>query len=117
MVLALVFVAGFAGGMVTTRIAVRHFVQRVIRDPQVLRDKIERRIALRLRLDPAQRAKAHEVLVETQQQLKDLRGEFEPRFLAVMDRAQSEIAATLTPEQRRRFEQLQAENRHWWQSK
>ena len=115
--IALIFLAGFAVGAVTTRVAVRHFVLRVIRDPNVMRERVEHRIASRLRLDAAQRAKVHEIMIETQGQLKGLRTEFQPRFLAIMEHSQSEIAAVLRPDQFRRFEQFQSENRGWWQAR
>ena len=39
--IALIFLAGFAVGAVATRVAVRHFVLRVIRDPNVMRERVE----------------------------------------------------------------------------
>ena len=117
LLLFLVFVAGFAGGIVTTRVAVRHFVLHVVRDPDFMRERIEHRISMRLRLDSQQRTKVHEILLETQGELKTLRGEFQPRFHSILDQAQSKIASELTPEQREGFERLQRENRIWWQGK
>ena len=111
--LFLVFAAGFAGGSVSTRLAVRHVIQRAVKDPDFMRERIEHSMAVRLRLDTQQRAKAHEVLLETQDELKNLRAEFQPRFQSVMNHAQSEIAAVLTPEQRHRFERFREENRVW----
>src|SRR3974390_1408711 len=113
----LVFLAGFAGGVVATRVAVRHFVLHVVRDPDFMRERIEHRISTRLRLDASQRAKVHEILLDTQGELKNLRGEFQPRFHSILNGAQSQIAAELTPEQRERFERLQRENRIWWQTR
>jgi len=113
----LVFIAGFAGGIVTTRVAVRRFVLHVVRDPDFMRERIEHRTSTRLSLDPQQRTKLHEILLETQGELKTLRGEFQPRFHSILDQAQSKIATELTPEQRERFERLQRENRIWWQGR
>jgi len=115
LLLLLVFLAGFAGGIVVTRITVRHVIQRMARDPDYMRDRIEHRMAARLRLDSQQRAKVHEVLIETQGQLKDLHAEFQPRFREIMNHAQAEIVATLTPQQRQRFERFKEENRVWFQ--
>jgi len=117
LLIALVFLAGFAGGVVATRIAVRHFVLQVVRDPDFMRDRIEHRISAHLRLDPQQRTKVHEILLETQGELKTLRREFQPQFHSILDQAQSKISAELTPPQRERFERLQRENRVWWQAR
>ena len=113
LLIALVFLAGFAGGVVATRIAVRHFVLQVVRDPDFMRDRIEHRISVRLHLDAKQRIRVHEILSNTQSELKGLRGEFQPRFHAILNQAQSQIAAELTPAQRERLEGLERENRVW----
>ncbi len=55
LVLALVFLAGLALGVVATRIAVRKFVQTAITQPDKLRDRIELRMSRRLALTPEQR--------------------------------------------------------------
>jgi len=55
--------------------------------------------------------------LRTQSELKELRTEFQPRFMVIMNRAQTEIAADLTPDQRLRFQRFQEENRPWWQPK
>src|SRR5438093_53113 len=115
--LVLVFVAGFAGGVVVTRAVVRHTIRQALKNPDFLRAKIERRLVFALRLDAGQRVKVHEILANTQGDLKTLRGEFQPRFVAIMTRAQSEIAETLTPEQRKRFEKFQQENKTLWQAR
>jgi hypothetical protein len=114
LLLLLVFVTGFTGGVVATRMAVRHFVRQAIRDPDFMRTAVEKRIALRLRLNPEQRSKLHGVLLQTQGELKTLRLEFQPRFLTIINQAQTDIDAFLTPEQRARFDQLKVENRPWW---
>jgi hypothetical protein len=117
LVIILVFCAGFAGGVAVTRGVIRHIVRQVINNPDFMRDKIERRLAVRLRLDHDQREKVHDVLVHTQQEMKSLREDFQPRFFSIMSQAQSEISATLTPEQRRKFEEFQDENRQLWQKR
>ena len=115
--LFLVFFAGFAGGVAVTRGVVRHIVQQAVNNPDRFRDRIEARLASGLRLRPDQRAKVHEIFLHTHEDMKSLRGEFQPRFAAILDRAQSDIAATLTPEQREPFEKFKQENRHLWQTR
>ena len=111
----LVFCAGFAGGVVVTRGVIRHVVRQAIGNPDYVRDKVERRLAWKLKLDAAQRTRVHDILVGAQGDLKSLRSEFQPRFARIMGAAQTNIAATLSPEQQKRFEEFQSENRHLWQ--
>lgn len=115
LLILLVFVAGFASGIVVTRAAVRHFVHRAVQDPDFMRAKVAARLTVNLRLDREQRARVNTILLQTQRDLKDLRQEFQPRFYLILNQAQTNISATLTPAQRQRFEQFQQENRHWWQ--
>jgi len=114
--LLLVFMAGFGGGVVTTRVVIRHFVQHAIKDPDFMRHVVEKRMAARLLLDSTQREKLAGILLRTQSELKDLRGEFQPRFLAIMTDTQSQVADILSPAQRERLEKLKAEHEHWWQA-
>lgn len=117
LVILLVFCAGFAGGVVVTRGVIRHIVRQVVNNPDFMRETIEHRLAVRLHLDHDQRGKVHEVLVKTQRRMKSLREDFQPRFFSIMSEAQSEISDALTPEQREKFEQFQAENRHLWEKR
>ncbi len=113
-VLALVFAAGFAGGVATTRAVFRHFVQRAVKDPDFMRATIEKRAAMKLRLDAQQRDKLDAILRHTQTELKDLRGEFQPRFLEIISHTEAQVEDILTPAQKERFEKLRAEHQHWW---
>ena len=110
LLMALIFIAGFAAGAVVTRIAVRRFVQRAIVQPELLREKIERDLVRQLQLDTAQRGKVQKILMETHARIKALRREVQPQFAGVIRDSASEISAILTPEQRERFEKFRAEN-------
>ena len=117
LVIALVFLAGFGAGVVVTRGVTRHFIQQAVSNPDRVRDLIERRLATCLKLDEAQRAKAHGILMETQQQLRALRGEFAPRFQEIVTNAEVQIRGILNDEQQARFEKFREENRPLWQPK
>ena len=54
--------------------------------------------------------KLHEILSDAHAQLRDLRGEYQPQFFAVVSNASRRLSAILTPEQQARFEKLRAEN-------
>jgi sugar-specific transcriptional regulator TrmB len=111
LVLALVFAAGVVAGSVTTRLAVRHFVLKAIAQPETLRDRVERELVRRLDLTEAQKPKVHAALTRAQERLQALRAEFQPRLKEILDDAGDEIRATLTPEQRERFERFRAAHR------
>ena len=117
LVVAGVFVAGFAAGVVVTRGVVRHLVQRIVLHPERLRVLVEKRLTTRLRLDADQHRKVDQILAGTEGELKSLRQEFAPRFVAILTNAESEISGVLTPEQRERFKKFREENRQLWQPK
>jgi hypothetical protein len=112
LVVAGVFVAGFAAGAVVTRVVVRHLIERIATHPDRMRVLVEKRLTARLRLDPEQHRQVDQILTNTEGELKALRREFAPRFVSILTNAESEISALLTPEQRERFKKFREENRH-----
>jgi hypothetical protein len=110
LVLFLVFAAGFAGGVVTTRAVVRRAILSAAAHPESLQARIERRLDARLQLNDDQRDHVHQVLKDTQRDLRDLRLKYQPELVTVVDRGESNINAVLTPVQRRRFERYLDEN-------
>ena len=115
LVVALVFGAGFAAGVVVNRGVVRHFVRGIAMNPDRMRGLVEKRLTSRLRLDPEQHRQVSQILTNTEGELKALRREFAPRFVAILTNAESEVSALLTPEQREQFKKFREENRHLWQ--
>jgi uncharacterized protein YneF (UPF0154 family) len=110
LLLTLVFLAGFAGGIVATRIAVRHFVRQAMTKPELVRNKVERDLIRKLRLDAGQREQVRQILRRSHQQIQELRREFQPQFADILQATRKDISAVLTPAQQQRFEQFQAEN-------
>jgi saccharopine dehydrogenase-like NADP-dependent oxidoreductase len=110
LVVMLVFGAGFVAGVVTTRVVVHHIVMQIARNPNRLRDFIEKRMTVRLRLDARQRAQVDEILQRRQADLVALRGDFAPRFRGIMSNAETEISAVLTAEQRERFQKFREQH-------
>jgi len=111
LLVALVFIAGVVAGVVGTRIVVRHVVGEAISHPETVRPRIERNLALWLRLDADQRAKVHVILSDTHVQLESLRQEYRPKVILVLSNANDRITALLTPEQQVRFEKWKEKNR------
>ena len=112
LVILLVFVAGFAAGVVVTRAVVRRTVQTALTNPDRVRELIERRLAARMKLEAAQREKVHAALAESQ---RELRQEVAPRFRGILSNTEAQIAVVLTPEQRERFAKFKEENQRLWQ--
>jgi Spy/CpxP family protein refolding chaperone len=106
-----VFAAGTVFGVVGTRVVMRYTIRNMVSHPELVRERIELEMVRKLRLSPEQRRKVHQIMIETQSQLKDLRRESQPRFIAILSNTQAQISSVLTPEQRERFERLKEENR------
>ena len=115
LLLALVFVAGFAGGVVVTRVAVRHFVSQAIEDPGLVRTRIERLLVRNLDLDREQRRQVHEILMQSNARLRTLRQSVQPEFRTIIQDTRKDISAVLKPDQQKRFQRLQARTRRFWQ--
>jgi Spy/CpxP family protein refolding chaperone len=115
--LALIFAAGFSGGVVATRILVRRMVQVAVAHPEVTREvvrtNIEQNLFRKLRLDPEQRQQVHLILKDSHDKLRDIREEFQPKLNTVVLDARTNISAVLKPEQQKRFEEFLAENRQF----
>src|SRR4051794_1222016 len=95
LLLALVFLAGFAGGIVATRVAVRHFVRQAMDKPELVRNKVERDLNRKLRLDVGQREQVRQILRQSHEQLRKLRREYQPQFAGILQTTRKDIAAVL----------------------
>ena len=115
--LLLVFVAGVVVGVIGTRAAVRHVIKSVVANPDLVWTRIERALAADLKLNPEQRATVQQILAETHNQVRSLRTEYQPRFLPMIEKARADIAATLTPEQRAKFDKILKEKERLWKPK
>jgi Spy/CpxP family protein refolding chaperone len=115
--LVLIFVAGFAGGVVATRVVVRRMVAQAVAHPDATRDLVrtdfERNLARMLRLSPDQREKVHSILKDAHDRQRVLREEFQPQLNAIAVETRTNISSILRPEQQQRFEQFLADNRQF----
>ena len=108
-VLVLIFVAGFSGGVVATRMVVRHMVREARRNPetpQVLRTNIEQSLFRTLQLSPEKRKQVHEILRDSRDRRRPILDQFQPQLDALTIETRSNIFATLTPEQQKRFKEF-----------
>jgi len=109
--LVLVFGAGLVVGVVATRVVTRIVIRRALTHPELVRNRIERELARKLKLDAGQEAKVHVVLVDSQRQLRELRMEFQPQLSLILSNASAGISDTLNPEQLGKFEKMKEQNR------
>ena len=116
MLLALVFLAGLAVGVVGTRSATRRVIQQAIAHPERVQATVERDLTRKLRLDAGQQARLHDILTDTRGRLRGLRQEYQPRAAAALIEADEKLTALLTPEQQARYQKFKLENRPLWQS-
>ena len=114
LLIALVFLAGVAAGVVGTRMAIRHWINTAVQRPQNFQMLLERNLRWRLHLDAQQRVEAHRILTNARVQLRDLRQQYRPQVIAVLTNTETQISAILTPEQEARFEQMQRENQRFF---
>ncbi|MBM3858314.1 MAG: hypothetical protein FJ395_01540 [Verrucomicrobia bacterium] len=110
-----VFVLGaIAGGLVT-----RGFYQKRIRalwrgQMVVAPELIVREMGGQLNLTPEQRAQIAPIIDDTRQRLQQARAQSEPQVREAFQDMLRRIRETLTPEQQKRFDRLNAERRERW---
>ena len=104
LVVALIFCAGFAAGVLVTRTVTRHVIRAALEHPEFVRARIERSLERELKLDGHQRGEVHRIILQSHEQLKELRQGSTPRLRSILAETRSRITAVLTPEQQQRFE-------------
>lgn len=114
---ALIFVAGFAGGVVATRVFVRRMVQYAVAHPNQTRTNIEQnidqRLFQRLGANQQQREQMRGILKDSRAKARDLREQFQPKLNSISLEARTNIYAVLRPEQQDRFAAFLEENRQF----
>jgi hypothetical protein len=109
LVLLLVFGAGISVGVVTTRYIVKRNIRQAIRQPELVRLRIERELTRELSLDAPQQLKLDDIVITMQHEVATARAEHQPRYRAILLETQKRINEMLTPEQQQKFEKYQAE--------
>ncbi len=105
LVLVLTFGAGFAVGLFTGHMtALRIF--RPERLPEFATRAIVGRLDRHLDLTDAQRRQVEAIIHRRHRAIHEIRGNVSPQIRAQIEKANQEIAAILTPEQRRKFDEI-----------
>jgi len=105
------FVAGIAIGALGMHIYQDRYVHRHDEPPGPGVGFAGRRLHSMLDLSAEQMRKIDAILEQSHRQAMELRDDLHPRVMAIMERAQEEIAGILDPEQREKFQQLLQDNR------
>ena len=105
-VLTLVFAAGIIVGVGGTHLAVKRIVDEAMKRPDIVAAKIERDLNRKLELTPEQRPRLHEIVMRSNEELQQLRWEFQPRLGRILKRSEGDIRAMLTESQGKKFDQL-----------
>jgi Spy/CpxP family protein refolding chaperone len=113
--LALIFLAGFAGGVVATRFVVRRMLAEAALHPTGAPPKVELTLDHKLHLTKEQREQIHEILKDSRERLRVVREEYQPQFNAIVLNARTNITSVLKPDQQARFQQFLADNRQFLQ--
>jgi hypothetical protein len=100
---AVILVCGVAIGSGGTILWIHHKFQRMNRDPEKMQAELAARIQSRLNLTDEQTARVEQILGKRHEAMMKVRSEVEPRFKAEMDGMRSDIAALLTAEQARQW--------------
>ena len=113
----LIFVAGFAGGVVVTRIFYRHLVAYYVSHPNYTQTNIQisfdMRLNRRLDLNPRQREEVRKILRDSRDRMREVREEFQPKMNTISLEARTNIYAVLRPGQQDRFAAFLEENRQF----
>lgn len=113
----LIFLAGFAGGVVATRVFVRRMVQYAVAHPNQTRTNIEvnidQRLYRSLGVDPMQREQVRQILRASREKMRGVREEFQPKLNTISLEARTNIYAVLKPDQQDRFAAFLEENRQF----
>jgi len=116
-VIVLIFVAGFSGGVVATRVVVRNMVRQAQRNPEqttsLIRTNIEQNFYRTLHLSQEQRKQVHEMLKDSRDRMRPIREQFQPQLDSIVIETRSNIFNKLTPPQQTRFKEFLSENRQF----
>ena len=101
------------GGGLTFKIVTVGY-KRAFQDPELLAEKIIRRMERRLDLNSDQVKQVREIILEQQKEFQALRREFRPQLDRQIEKTRRELAAVLTAEQARKWEKTFSRIQRFW---
>lgn len=102
----LVFVLGIVSGAALMHLYQLRVQERILNSPDPLARIVVRQMDRKLDLSDQQEEQIHGIVREIRSDIVNMRREFLPEIVAIMDRGTARIAEVLTPEQRKEFERL-----------
>ncbi len=109
-----IFICGvLVGGGLTFKIVTVGY-KRAFQKPDVLAEKITRRMERRLDLSSDQVKQVREIILEQQRAFQALHKEFRPRLDSQIEKTRGELAKVLTPEQMQKWEKTFARIQRFW---
>lgn len=112
LLIALIFVAGLAGGVALDRLALWRIFPGPLAQGQLLRpEPFLLRLGRDLNLTQEQRRELEGIVEESRRRMMELRGQMGPQLETIRERAHERLETILTPEQRARW--IEFRRRHW----
>jgi len=110
----IIFICGVlvGGGLSFKIVAVGY--KRAFQEPDVLADKITRRMERRLDLNSEQVKQVREILLERQKAFRGLYREFRPRLDSLIEKTRRDLGQVLTPEQAQKLDKSFARTQRFW---
>ncbi|MHB8770210.1 MAG: hypothetical protein ACYC7J_04360 [Syntrophales bacterium] len=110
----IIFICGvLVGGGISFKIVTAGY-KRALQDPDVLAEKIVRRMERRLDLSTDQVKQVREIILEQQKAFQSLHREFRPRLDSRIEKTRKELAKVLTPEQAQKWERTFVRMHRFW---
>lgn len=78
-------------------------------------ERLVNRLDSKLDLDARQKEQARVIVHKTQTEIREVRRQFRPQMVVIIEKAEKEISAILTPEQRTKYEKMIAERKEKFQ--
>ena len=113
----LVFLAGGGIGAATTGLYVRHQIISALNEgPPAVTRLVIHRLTQKLDLDASQQIAIRDIVLETQQELMNIRRHYQPETKAVIVDSLAKMRRELNPEQQRKLEKLYQRFKNRWAS-
>ena len=108
----LVFILGILCGILATHLVYKCRFESILSGRAKSREElIVKKLNRKLNLDSRQEEQIRAIIHGTHEEMKVLRNTFRPQTEAIIERSQAKISMILTPDQRKKYEQLIAERK------
>lgn len=110
--IVVVFTLGTLCGILGTHLVYKFRMEAIMNERgQNREERLVNRLDRKLGLDAGQLEQVRAIVHETQDGIREVRSRFRPQMMAVIEKAEMKISAILTPEQRKKYEQMIVERK------